>query len=111
MNNLFADSNPPPSGERFEALLRCRNLLIERIVSAEVDTPTTYLQEQDEWVVLLQGSAVLSLQGRTHHLKPGDYLFLPASVAHVVERVSNQTIWLAIHLHPGAGEATGGVMR
>ena len=100
IGNLFAEAAPPPAGERFEELLRHRNLVVERIVSSEDITPCEYIQSQDEWVVLLKGEAVLVVAGETMTLKAGDYLFLPAGTPHTVQRTSEGALWLAIHLHP-----------
>ncbi len=97
--NLFTKANPPPEGERFDELLRHRNLLIERIVSSAVITPQEYVQPQDEWVLLVQGEAVLRVDGKSVALKAGDYLFLPAGKPHTVERTSEGAMWLAVHLH------------
>jgi cupin 2 domain-containing protein len=58
------------------------------------------VQAQDEWVLLVQGEAVLRVAGESVSLRLGDYLFLPAGVPHSVERTSPGTIWLAVHLHP-----------
>ncbi|WP_312234935.1 cupin domain-containing protein [Stutzerimonas nitrititolerans] len=88
------------NGERFEALLSHRNLVIERIISSADITPTDYVQSQDEWVVLLQGEATLEVAGKAVELRSGDYLFLPAGTLHVVWRVTNGALWLAVHLHP-----------
>jgi len=98
--NLFADAAPPLRGERFETFLRHKNLVIERIVSSSDIVPQDYLQPQDEWVVLVQGEAVLRVEDRSMNLAAGDHVFLPAGVAHTVERVSAGAIWLAVHLHP-----------
>jgi cupin 2 domain-containing protein len=98
--NLFADAAPPSAGERFETLLSHKNLVIERIVSSSAITPQQYVQPQDEWVVLLQGEATLRVAGESVELKSGDHLFLPRGVPHMVERVSQGSIWLAVHLHP-----------
>ena len=98
--NLLADAVPPSEGERFETLLSRRNLVVERIVSSgQVDT-RAYAQPQDEWVLLLQGEATLRMNGESHALKGGDYLFIPAGTEHAVERTSEGAIWLAVHLHP-----------
>ncbi len=99
MANLFADAHPPSVGERFETLLRHRNLVIERIVSSSAITPTEYVQTQDEWVVLLKGAAVLEVEGEPRELTAGDYLFLPAGMPHTVLRASEGALWLAVHLH------------
>ncbi|UXI66558.1 cupin domain-containing protein [Tahibacter amnicola] len=98
--NFFGDALPPRSGERFDVLLRHRNLVVERIVSSGVVTPTPYVQTQDEWVVLLRGEATLLIDDRVVELTVGDYVFLPASTPHTVQRVSADALWLAVHLHP-----------
>ncbi len=97
--NLFVDAIPPETGERFDHLLRHRNLIVERIVSSADITPCEYVQSQDEWVLLLKGEAILEVAGVTTTLKVGDYLFLPAGMPHTVKRTSQGAIWLAVHLH------------
>ena len=89
----------PREGERFEALLTHRNLVVERIVSSATAVPTTYVQAQDEWVVLLTGEATLDVAGASVELRSGDYLFLPAGTQHVVRRVTEGAMWLAVHLY------------
>ncbi len=100
VGNLFVDALPPVTEERFEPLLSHRNLVIERIISPALYTPHAYRQLQDEWVVLLQGHAVLSVAGETVELGAGDYLFLPAGLPHTVQQVSAGALWLAVHLYP-----------
>ena len=98
--NLFADATPPAEGERFETLLKHRNLVIERILSSATITPSEYVQAQDEWVLLAHGEAQMQVAGKAVALAAGDYLFLPAGTPHRVLRVSEGAIWLAVHLHP-----------
>lgn len=102
--NLYNDAQAPATGERFETILSHRNLVIERIVSSAAIESKEYMQEQDEWVVLFQGEALLRVGGELRTLKPGDYVFLPAGVPHRVERTAAGTIWLAVHLHPEPGK-------
>lgn len=102
MGNLFDDADAPLKGERFEELLNHKNLVIERIVSSAATAPTEYVQRQDEWVALLQGEATLEVAGKPVELHSGDYLFLPAGTRHVVRRVTDGAIWLAVHLYPSA---------
>ncbi|BAV99258.1 cupin domain-containing protein [Lysobacter enzymogenes] len=99
IGNLFADAQAPGEGERFEALLTHRNLVVERIVSSARIQPTLYTQPQDEWVALLQGETELDVAGATVVLRAGDYLFLPAGTPHTVRRVAEGSLWLAVHLH------------
>lgn len=99
-SSLFADAAAPREGERVDAILSHRNLVIERIVSSAAITPKEYVQAQDEWVLLVQGEAVLQVAGESIPLKSGDHLFLPAGVPHTVERTSQGAMWLAVHLYP-----------
>lgn len=99
-NNLFEQALPPATGERFDDLLRCRNLHIERIVSSDQLSPQRYQQAQDEWVMLVQGEAELDVAGRRVTLRPGDHILIPAHTPHEVLRTTAGTLWLAVHLHP-----------
>lgn len=99
MGNLYEDALPPAQGERFDTLLSHRGLVIERIVSTTKIASQQYVQEQDEWVALLQGEALLDVAGREVPLRAGDYLFLPSRTPHTVLRVSDGAMWLAVHLH------------
>lgn len=88
--------------ELFECLAQGERVRIERIVSCGQCTPAGqwYDQPQDEWVVLLQGSAHLAFaDGRTRVLNAGDWLVLPAHCRHRVEYTSREPpcIWLAVH--------------
>ena len=100
VGNLFDDAGAPPTGERFDELLRHRNLVVERIVSSSDITPTEYVQAQDEWVLLLRGSARMTIAGQVVDLRAGEHIFLPAGVPHRVDAVSQGATWLAVHLHP-----------
>lgn len=103
--NLFDDVVPPSRGERFDVLLKHRNLVVERIISSSDITPSEYVQEQDEWVLLVQGTAVLDIAGEPKALKAGDYVFLPARTPHTVLSTSQGAMWLALHLHPDTAPA------
>jgi cupin 2 domain-containing protein len=98
IGNLFTAAEPPAQGERFEELLSCRNLRIERIVSSSSIVSSEYNQEQDEWVALLRGEATLDIAGERVELRAGDHVFLPARTPHTVLRASQGALWLAIHL-------------
>lgn len=99
MGNLFENAVPPGTGERFETLLACRNLVVERIVSAATVEPREYVQPQDEWVVLVRGEAALEVAGESVVLRAGDHVFLPAGTRHTVKSASEGALWLAVHLH------------
>ncbi len=103
-DNIFQLISLPAKteGEYFETILSSPNILIERIISTGQITPEGewYDQEKDEWVILLQGEAILSYEdGTTINLKSGDYLLIPHHVKHRVIYTSDRPpcIWLAIH--------------
>lgn len=90
--------------ELFTTLAEGREMKIERIVSDGHASPEGfwYDQEQDEWVLLLTGSAVLSIEKESGieqvALASGDCLLIPAHRRHRVESTSKteKTIWLAV---------------
>lgn len=105
MTNLFRDlPDVPLDLERIETLLTRPGLRIERIVSTgQASAPGFwYDQPEHEWVLLLQGSAWVTVdrpQGtQTLRLSPGDSLELPAHCRHRVESTQAQpaTVWLAL---------------
>jgi cupin 2 domain-containing protein len=100
-SNIFSNLPDLVQGEDFEELLCEKNILIERIVSSDRPEPTLYDQEQDEWVLLLQGHATLEVKGKAVELQTGDYLFIPARTPHRVLATSRdpQCVWLAVHVY------------
>lgn len=103
---LVDPSRSPERGERVEELARVRHLVVEQILSGELDGAKAYLQDQDEFVVVLAGSAVLEVQGQQLELAVGDWLLLPGGTPHQLLRTQRGTSWLAVHLHDGA-DVTG----
>ena len=89
--------------EHFDKLLEAEGFRLERIVSRGHATPAGEWYDQDcsEWVLLLQGSAGLAIEGEaeTLVLAPGDCLHLPAGLRHRVEwtQAEGETVWLALH--------------
>ncbi len=101
--NLFAPLPDAREGEVFTPLLERGGVRIERIVSHGQATPedAPFMQDADEWVVVLRGSAALRIEGQAEvSLAPGDYLFIPGGVRHWVTRTDpgEPTLWLAVHL-------------
>ncbi|MEW4452933.1 cupin domain-containing protein [Bremerella sp. JC817] len=101
--NLLASIPESLSEELFETLAQADDVKIERIVSASHASPEGfwYDQPQHEFVLLVEGEAVLRLEGEAdpRHLKSGDFVNIPARQKHRVESTSTEgkTIWLAIH--------------
>jgi cupin 2 domain-containing protein len=99
--NLFDHASANGSQERFETLLRCPNLELERIISPAGSRSELFVQEQDEWVAVIQGEALLEMAGEQLTLSRGDSLFIPAHTPHQVLQTSQDPlcIWLALHIH------------
>lgn len=101
--NLFAGLPAAKRGEVFTELLAQGGVRIERIVSNGQTTPEDkpFVQDADEWVVVLQGSAAIRLEGYAEAaLKPGDHLLIPGGTKHWVTRTDSDapTVWLAVHI-------------
>jgi cupin 2 domain-containing protein len=98
--NLLADLPSILPDELFTTLLEATNLRIERIVSHGHSSPEGfwYDQDQHEWVVVLKGSARLSIEGVVKELQPGDYINIAAHQKHRVEWTTpdEPTVWLAV---------------
>jgi quercetin dioxygenase-like cupin family protein len=97
---LASPGDHPSEGEQFHQLVSQQGVVIEQIQSAASNDPTNYIQDHDEWVVVLAGSAVLDVGGERYELAAGDWLLLPAHVPHSVEHTAAGTNWLAVHLPP-----------
>jgi cupin 2 domain-containing protein len=101
--NLFSGLPTQPTDEQFTTLLQGGPFRLERIVSQGHASPPDfwYEQPQDEWILLLRGSAGLSFAGeeRLITLGAGDCLLIPAGQRHRVEWTEPQahTVWLALH--------------
>jgi cupin 2 domain-containing protein len=100
MKNLFEkDLEMLQSGEEyFETLLQKRNVSIKKIRSWDVRNGEWYLQEEDEWVVLLEGSAIIEYESDSKHLKAGEYLYIPRTTKHRVKETSRDALWLAVYI-------------
>jgi cupin 2 domain-containing protein len=86
--------------EEFCTLLTRPGLRIERIVSTGQVSADWYDQDQDEWVLLVEGGAHLLVEGEGEIvLGPGDHLMIAAHVRHRVTWTDPErpTIWLAVH--------------
>jgi cupin 2 domain-containing protein len=101
--NIFNKASMPADGaEHSEILLDTTGFKIERILSEGQITQEGYWYDQpgDEWVILIQGDAVVEFEETGKRvLSKGDYLWIPAHARHRVTYTSNdpQCIWLAVH--------------
>jgi cupin 2 domain-containing protein len=93
----------PLPDEVVNLLVEHPGLRIERIVSTGQATPEGqwYDQDSDELVLVVDGTARLSIEGESEEreLGEGDWILLPAHCRHRVTwtRAEPPTVWLAIH--------------
>lgn len=100
--NIFEAIPKNRDDEFFELLEQNEKVKIERIVSKGHTSPETGWsdQENDEWVLLLKGAAILVFEsGGEVNLAAGDYINIPARTKHKVTWTDREveTVWLAIH--------------
>ncbi len=105
MRNLF-DLPEGKNAEMVETILEKGklgdklSLKIERILSYGQATAEDFYYDQswDEWVMILQGEAILSYDdGRGEDLRAGDSLLIKRGERHRVDYTSEDCIWLAVH--------------
>lgn len=97
-------ADAPASGETAREVARLGPggaVVVEQIVSGELDAPVEYLQATDEWVVVLSGDGVIEVAGVAHRLTTGDWLLLPAGTPHRLVHTTPATVWLTVHAPAG----------
>jgi cupin 2 domain-containing protein len=101
---LLAGAQAPPDGEATHLLAAVGGTRIEQILSGRLASPQEYVQDHDEWVVVLQGAAVLEVGDHRLDLQAGQWVLLPAGQWHRLVSTEPGTSWLAVHVDPsGAG--------
>jgi len=102
-SNIFTNIPNKINQEVFEDIVSNKNIKIERIISHGDITPKGewYDQDTNEWVMLMQGEAILSFEDDKSSIKltAGEYINIPAHIKHRVSWTTpnEKTIWLAIH--------------
>ena len=97
VNNLFACSPSSGNEEQIHTLVNSGNIRIERIVSNGQCSPNDfwYDQPEDEWVLLMKGTAVLAWEdGTMVSLKSGDFLTIPAHLKDRVFHCPLDAVWV-----------------
>jgi len=100
--NFLRDLATDTSDELVQTILTAGEMRIERIVSHGHASPEGFWYDQDEneWVLLLQGAARLRIEGEEPlEMTAGSFINIPARQKHRVEwtHAEQKTIWLAIH--------------
>ena len=98
--NIFENILVNKEDEEFTEILNSNNLRIERIVSngQKSEKEFWYDQDENEFVLILEGSAILEFENKEVSLVKGDYIDIKANTKHRVKYTSENetTIWLAV---------------
>ncbi len=101
IKNIFENIPQKLEEELFETLAQKGKFKIERIISEGQTTPENqwYDQDEDEFVLLLQGKAELLFEdGEKVKMQKGDYVIIPAHKKHRVVFTSKdeKCVWLTV---------------
>lgn len=98
--NIFEQIIVDKNEEEFFEIFKNETIKIEKIVSNGQKSPENfwYEQEKSEFVLLLEGFAILEFENREVELKKGDYLNIGVMEKHRVKFTSldEPTVWFAV---------------
>jgi cupin 2 domain-containing protein len=100
LGNLLSSLPAILPDEITETLVKADHVRIERIVSQGHTSPEGfwYDQEENEFVLLIQGAARLRFEDKVTEMTPGDWIVIPAHRRHRVEWTTPDewTVWMAV---------------
>jgi cupin 2 domain-containing protein len=102
-DNIFQIPEGTSKEELFNNLLKNENFRLERIISTGQASPTGFWYDgkSSEWVIVLEGSAVLFFEDDIEpiEMEKGDYILIPPHRRHRIDWTDpeNPTVWLALH--------------
>ncbi len=99
---LEPGAGAPARGERAVELAAAAGARIEQILSGTLPGPASFRADHDEWVVVLEGSARLRVDGAEVDVEAGEWLLLPAGCPHTLVSTEPATSWLAVHFAASA---------
>ena len=98
--NIFDKIIVDKKEENFFEIFKNETIKIEKIVSNGQKSPENfwYEQEKSEFILLLEGFAILEFENREVELKKGDCINIKAKQKHRVKFTSldEPTIWFAV---------------
>ena len=97
--NIYDLPQLPLNEELITTLLKDKNIRVERIISTG-QTSAWYDQDEREFVILIQGNAVLEFLDKEISLKAGDTILIKAHEKHRVSYTSSNPpcIWVCIYI-------------
>lgn len=98
--NIFDEISYDKNEEKFFEIFKNETIKIEKIVSNGQKSPENfwYEQEKSEFILVLEGFAILEFEDRIVELKKGDCLNIKAMEKHRVRftSIDEPTIWFAV---------------
>lgn len=98
--NIFDEIPIDKNEEKFFEIFKNESIRVEKIVSNGQKSPKDfwYEQEENEYILLLEGFAILEFEDAEVELKKGDCLNIEAFKKHRVKFTSldEPTIWFAV---------------
>jgi cupin 2 domain-containing protein len=98
--NIFTQIIVDKKEERFFEIFKNETIKVEKIVSNGQKSHENfwYDQEKSEFILLLEGFAILEFENREVELKKGDCLNIKAMEKHRVKftSINEPTIWFAV---------------
>lgn len=98
--NIFEQIIVDKNEEKIFEIFKNETIKVEKIVSNGQKSPKIfwYEQEKSEFILLLEGFAILEFENRVVELKKGDCLNIEAMEKHKVKFTSldEPTIWFAV---------------
>ena len=95
-DNIFIDKK----NEQVFDILKKDNIRIEKIVSngQKSEKDFWYEQEENEFIMVIDGDAIIEFEDKECELKKGDYLIIEKMIKHRVKYTDTNgpTIWLAV---------------
>ena len=96
LGRLRSPDTAPTNGEQLTHLADLEGAVVDQILSGRLDGAVDYRQDEDEWVVVLNGRAILDVEDERLHLGPGDWVMLPARTLHRLVETDPGTSWLTV---------------
>ena len=87
----------PARGEGLFEIVGAEGLEIRQVLSGRLEGPVDYLQPEDEWALVVDGSARLAVGDETLELGPGDWVWLPSGTPHRLLSTAPGTSWVTVH--------------
>lgn len=94
--NLYAGEPPQENHEIFSTLYKGGGIRIEAIRSWLKVPGEWYDQGEDEWVLLMEGTAELEIAGKVISMHKGDHLLIPKHTPHRVVSTAKDTYWIGV---------------